>query len=95
LSDCASGTILLHSFFTFTLQTLGASYVHLLHTMVLFQENPNYIMSDRLPKIDSHVISYFLNMADSMEKQLDDETYASVKRIFSKDVFMYEVNQKA
>jgi len=63
--------------------------------MVLFQENPNYIMSDRLPKIDSHVISYFLNMADSMEKQLDDETYASVKRIFSKDVFMYEVNQKA
>ena len=52
-------------------------------------------MSDRLPKIDSHVIGYFLNMADSMEKQLDDETYASVKRIFSKDVFMYEVYQKA
>ena len=48
-------------------------------------------MSERLPKFDSHVIDYFLNMADSMEKHLDDETYASVKRIFSKDVFMYEV----
>jgi len=78
-----------HSHFKFLV-----SYVHLLHTMVLFQENPNYIMSDRLPKIDSHVIGYFLNMADGMEKQLDDETYASVKRIFSKDVFMYEAYQK-
>ncbi len=52
-------------------------------------------MSDRLPKFESHVIDYFLNMASNMEKHLDDETYASVKRIFSKDVFMYEVNQKA
>jgi hypothetical protein len=30
-----------------------------------------------------------------MEDHLDDETYASVKRIFSKDVFMYENYQKA
>jgi len=52
-------------------------------------------MSERLPKFDSHIIGYFLNMAVSMEKHLDDETYASVKRIFSKDVFMYEEYQKA
>ena len=25
-----------------------------------------------------------------MENQLDDESYASVKRLFDKDVFMYE-----
>ena len=52
-------------------------------------------MSERLPKLDTHVIDYFLNMAQSMEEHLDDETYASVKRIFSKDVFMYEDYQKA
>ena len=47
-------------------------------------------MSERLPKLDSHIIDHFLHMAENMEEHLDDETYASVKRIFSKDVFMYE-----
>ena len=47
-------------------------------------------MEDRLPKLDSHIIDYFLFVAEKMEDQLDDETYASVKRIFDKDVFMYE-----
>ena len=47
-------------------------------------------MGERLPKFDSHVIDYFLFLADKMENQLDDETYASVKRIFDKDVFMFE-----
>lgn len=52
-------------------------------------------MPERLPKFDTHVIDYFLNLAETMEARLDDETYASVKRIFSKDVFMYEQYQKA
>ena len=45
-------------------------------------------MENRLPKLDSHVIDYFLSVAEHMENQLDDQTYASVKRIFSKDVLM-------
>ena len=52
-------------------------------------------MVERLPKFDTHVIDYFLNLAENMEERLDDETYASVKRIFSKDVFMYENYQRA
>ncbi|KAF6242815.1 hypothetical protein C6988_06435 [Nitrosopumilus sp. b1] len=48
------------------------------------------IMGDRLPKLDSHIIDYFLYVAEKMENQLDDESYASVKRLFDKDVFMYE-----
>ena len=51
-------------------------------------------MSSRLPKFDSHVIDYFLTLADKMEAQLDDETYATVKRIFDKDVFMFEEELK-
>ena len=52
-------------------------------------------MEDRLPKLDCHVIDYFLFVAQKMEDQLDDETYASVKRIFDKDVFMFENFQEA
>ena len=48
------------------------------------------IMEKSLPKLDSHIIDYFLNMAEHMEEQLDDQTYSSVKRIFSKDVLMVE-----
>ena len=47
-------------------------------------------MGERLPKLDSHIIDYFLYVAEKMENQLDDESYASVKRLFDKDVFMYE-----
>ena len=55
-----------------------------------FAQRELSFMGDRLPKFDSHVIDYFLFLADKMENQLDDETYASVKRIFDKDVFMFE-----
>lgn len=47
-------------------------------------------MKKSLPKLDSHIIDYFLYMAEHMEEQLDDQTYASVKRIFNKDVLMVE-----
>jgi hypothetical protein len=47
-------------------------------------------MSERLPKLDSHVINFFLNMAEKMEEELDDETYASVKGIFDRDVSLIE-----
>lgn len=48
------------------------------------------IVRRSLPKLDSHVIDYFLSMAEHMESKLDDQTYASVKRIFSKDILMLE-----
>lgn len=51
-------------------------------------------MSDRLPKLDSHVIDFFLDMAQKMEEELDDETYASVKDIFAKDVSVFEESKK-
>ena len=47
-------------------------------------------MEKSLPKLDSHVIDYFLSVAENMENQLDEQTYASVKRIFSKDVLMLQ-----
>ena len=48
-----------------------------------------FIDMDRsIPKLDSHVIDYFLQIAARMEEQIDEQTYASVKRIFSKDVLM-------
>ena len=43
-----------------------------------------------MPKFDSHIIDYFLNMAEHMEEQLDEQTYASIKRIFNKDILMIE-----
>ena len=47
-------------------------------------------MKKSLPKLDSHIIDYFLYMAEHMEEHLDDQTYASVKRIFNKDVLMVQ-----
>ena len=47
-------------------------------------------MGTSLEKLDCHVIDYYLYMAEHMENQLDEQTYASVKRIFSKDVFMID-----
>ena len=47
-------------------------------------------MEKSMPKLDSHIIDYFLNMAEHMEEQLDEQTYASVKRIFNKDILMVE-----
>ena len=47
-------------------------------------------MERSLPKLDSHIIDYFLHIAARMEEQIDDQTYASVKRIFSKDILMTE-----
>ena len=47
-------------------------------------------MKNSFPKLDSHVIDYFLSLAEHMENQLDDQTYASVKRIFGKNVLMLE-----
>ena len=51
-------------------------------------------MGERLPKLDTHVIDYFLEMAQKMEQELDDETYASVKDLFSKDVSDYEESKR-
>ena len=47
-------------------------------------------MERSIPKLDSHIIDYFLHTAARMEEQIDDQTYASVKRIFSKDILMTE-----
>ena len=47
-------------------------------------------MNGSIPKLDSHVVDYFLHIAARMEEQIDDQTYASVKRIFSKDILMTE-----
>lgn len=33
--------------------------------------------------VDSHIIDYFLSIAEKMEAQLDKEAYAYVKNIFS------------
>lgn len=51
-------------------------------------------MSDRLPKLDSHVIDFFLDMAQKYEEELDDETYATVKDIFAKDLEPFENSKK-
>ena len=51
-------------------------------------------MSDRLPKLDSHVIDFFLDMAQKYEEELDDETYATVKDIFAKDLEPFEKSKK-
>ena len=47
-------------------------------------------MDRSIPKLDSHIVDYFLHIASRMEEQIDDQTYASVKRIFSKDILMTE-----
>ena len=47
-------------------------------------------MERSIPKLDSHIIDYFLHVAARMEEQIDDQTYASVKRIFNKDILMTE-----
>ena len=78
------------SFFKFICLFLEKLCVHLTHTIVLLERNSINNMEERLPKLDCHVIDYFLSMAQKMEEELDDETYASVKRIFDKDVFMFE-----
>ena len=51
-------------------------------------------MDERLPKLDTHVIDYFLEMAQKMEEELDNETYAAVKDIFSKDVSEFEESKR-
>ena len=51
-------------------------------------------MSERLPKLDSHIIDFFLDMASKMEEELDDETYASVKGMFGRDVSTFEESKK-
>lgn len=35
--------------------------------------------------VDSHIIDYFLSIAEKMEAQLDKEAYAYVKNIFSSE----------
>ncbi len=50
-------------------------------------------MEKSMPKLDSHVIDYFLNMAEHMEVHLDDQTYASVKKIFNREVLMIEESE--
>jgi len=64
------------------------------HDGIIFTKFYQYTMSDRLPKLDSHVIDFFLDMAQKMEEELDDETYASVKDIFAKDVSVFEESKK-
>ena len=50
-------------------------------------------MEKSMPKLDSHVIDYFLNMAEHMEEHLDDQTYASVKKIFNREVLMIQESE--
>ncbi len=35
--------------------------------------------------VDSHIIDYFLSIAEKMESQLDEEAFAYVKNIFSSE----------
>ena len=64
------------------------------HTYVLFLRCSDKTMGERLPKFDSHVIDFFLDMAQKYEEELDEETYATIKDIFSKDVSPYEEQKK-
>jgi len=66
------------------------SFVQCLQTILLLINRAWNFMEKSMPKLDSHVIDYFLNMAEHMEEHLDDQTYVSVKKIFNREVLMIE-----
>lgn len=68
-------------------------YVHYQQTTLLLINYLCNFMEKSMPKLDSHVIDYFLNMAEHMEEHLDDQTYASVKKIFNREVLMIQESE--
>ena len=68
-------------------------FVQCIQTILLLVSCSWNFMEKSMPKLDSHVIDYFLNVAEHKEEHLVDQTYASVKKIFNREVLMIQESE--